>query len=214
MRIKPRAIRFGETRANQQGKDMSDAPPHLQRFKASAAETDPTAKPPSAAEPSSRGGIRPSDTAGLSLNSFLPYRLNILAQTVSASFAAAYSRAFGISPPEWRIVSTLGEFQQMTATEISNHSGMHKATISRAVLSLEKRELLLRSPSAADRREEILTLTPEGRRVYETIAPMALRYEQNLLEGLSPDDVVRLDRLIRHLMDRAAASWFESDEPS
>jgi DNA-binding MarR family transcriptional regulator len=148
-----------------------------------------------------------SEPARLSLNSFLPYRLNVLAQTVSGAFADAYSEAFGITAPEWRIVSTLGEFREMTATEISNHSGMHKATISRAVLSLEKRALLTRNPNAADRREEILILTAEGRRVYETIAPMALRYEQNLLQGLGAADLKDLDRLIHHLMERAGAPW-------
>jgi DNA-binding MarR family transcriptional regulator len=179
---------------------MSDAPPELQRPAGAAPDADRSARPVSSAGVARRGGAAP-----LSLNAFLPYRLNILAQTVSASFAAAYSQAFGITAPEWRIVSTLGEFRQMTATEISNHSGMHKATISRAVLSLDRRGLLSRNPSTADRREEILTLTADGRRVYETIAPMALRYEQSLLEGLRQDDVAALDRLIRHLMERARA---------
>ncbi len=193
---------------------MSDAPPDLQRPAAAARDAERrSGRPDGLPSPTGDAG-QSSEAARLSLNSFLPYRLNILAQTVSASFAAAYSQAFGISAPEWRIVSTLGEFRRMTATEISNHSGMHKATISRAVLSLERRGLLLRNPSAADRREEILTLTADGQRVYETIAPMALRFEQNLLEGMPQDDVAALDRLIRHLMDRARAPWTAAGNPA
>lgn len=164
----------------------------------------PTASPDQA-------GNRP-DGAPLSLKSFLPYRLNVLAQTVSAGFAVAYSQAFGITAPEWRILSTLGEFKQMTAKEIGDHSRMHKATVSRAVLTLDKRLLLQRTPSAADRREELLTLTAEGRDLYETIAPMALRYEQSLMAGLSAEDIARLDRLIRHIMERAAVPWFDGDD--
>jgi DNA-binding MarR family transcriptional regulator len=168
----------------------------------------PAASPMASPDPSGN----PSDGTPLSLKSFLPYRLNILAQTVSAGFAVAYSEAFGITAPEWRILSTLGEFRQMTAKEIGDHSRMHKATVSRAVLSLDKRELLRRTPSAADRREEILSLTAEGRELYETIAPMALRYERGLLEGLSDEDIAQLDRLIRHIMERATVPWFGSDD--
>lgn len=183
---------------------------------------EPLSDPTATAEPMRRTAAvspmaqpepgRRSDGPPLSLKSFLPYRLNILAQAVSAGFAVAYSEAFGISAPEWRILSTLGEFQQMTAKEIGDHSRMHKATVSRAVLALDKRQLLLRTPSAADRREEILSLTAAGRQLYETIAPMALRYEQGLLEGLTPDDIAQFDRLIRHVMERAALPWFASDD--
>lgn len=161
--------------------------------------------------PAPSGSRRISSRAAqtpLSLQSFLPYRLNVLAQTVSQGFATAYSATFGMTAPEWRVVSTLGEFERMTAKEISDHSGMHKATISRAVQTLARQKLLVRVPNAADRREEILSLSPRGRQIYETIAPLALRYENGLLEGLSDDDVARLDRVIRHLMARAGLPWF------
>jgi DNA-binding MarR family transcriptional regulator len=126
----------------------------------------------------------------LSLQSFLPYRLNILAQAVSGGFSAAYSQTFGISAPEWRVLATVGEFKQITAKDIASHSGMHKTMVSRAVLALDKRQL-----SAA------------GRQIYQTVAPMALRYEQRLLDGLSSSDLANLDRLIRHLINRAQQPW-------
>lgn len=165
---------------------------------------------PQIASGGNRGPSRRTSGAPLSLQSFLPYRLNMLAHVVSKGFASAYSEIYGISAPEWRVVSTLGEFSQMTAKEISDHSGTHKATVSRAVLGLEKRHVLARVPSTADRREEILSLTPQGRRLYEDIAPMALRYERSLLEGLSVDDIAKLDGLIRHLTARAALPWFDA----
>lgn len=143
----------------------------------------------------------------LSLQSFLPYRLNILAQAVSGGFSVAYSQTFGISAPEWRVLATVGEFKQITAKDIAGHSGMHKTMVSRAVLALDKRQLLVRSPSIADRREEILSLSAAGRQIYQTVAPMALRYEQRLLDGLSSSDLANLDRLIRHLIDRARQPW-------
>jgi DNA-binding MarR family transcriptional regulator len=145
--------------------------------------------------------------AWLPLQSFLPYRLNAMAQVVSDGFAVAYSETFGLSPPEWRVLATLGEFWQMSAKEVGQHSRMHKTRVSRAVLSLEKRRLLTRSPSVADRREEILSLSTTGREIYEAVAPMAIRYQQHLLSGLSDADQAKFDHLIRHLMERASAPW-------
>lgn len=143
----------------------------------------------------------------LSLQSFLPYRLNILAQAVSGGFSVAYSKIFGISAPEWRVLATVGEFDQITARDIADHSGMHKATVSRAVRMLEKRQVLIRSPSSADRREENLSLSVSGRRIYETVVPMAVHYEHCLLDGLSDADLANLDRLVRHLAERAKTPW-------
>lgn len=147
------------------------------------------------------------DEARLSLQAFIPYRLNSLAQVVSDGFAVAYSEIFGISPPEWRVLATLGEFREMSAKDISQHSRMHKTRVSRAVLSLEKRRLLIRAPSAVDRREEILSLSPDGREIYDAISPMAKHYQESLLAGLSEADRETLDRLIRHLMERASTPW-------
>ena len=163
-----------------------------------------------------RNSLLRTNTDKLSLRSFLPYRLNVVAQAVSGGLSVAYADTYGISPPEWRVLATLGECPQMTARDVSGHSGMHKTQVSRAVLSLEKRHLLARSPSAADRREEILSLSIAGRRMYETLAPMALRYERGLLEGLSPRERATLDRLIRHLITRASTPWLPAapDLPS
>jgi DNA-binding MarR family transcriptional regulator len=160
------------------------------------AQSDPSYK-----APSSKGAAR------LSLQAFIPYQLNSLAQVVSDGFAVAYSEIFGISPPEWRVLATLGEFREMSAKDISHHSRMHKTRVSRAVLSLEKRRLLVRSPSAVDRREEILSLSPDGREIYDAISPMASHYQDSLLAGLSEADRASLDRLIGHLMERASIPW-------
>lgn len=141
------------------------------------------------------------------LQAFIPYRLNWLAQVVSDGFAVAYSEIFGLAPPEWRVLATLGEFSQMSAKEIGQHSRMHKTRVSRAVLSLEKRRLLVRAPSAVDRREEILSLTETGRDIYDAVVPMAIQYQDRLMTGLTEADRASLDRLIRHLMERASAPW-------
>ncbi|TYR31974.1 MarR family transcriptional regulator [Mesorhizobium microcysteis] len=124
----------------------------------------------------------------LSLEDFLPYRLNRLADAVSRSFAQIYRDRFGLTRPEWRLLATLGQYGTMTATAIGQHSAMHKTKVSRAVTGLEKRRWLARRVDTADRRVEHLSLTKAGEEVYRELIPLAHAFERELLGKLGAED--------------------------
>ncbi|MFN9925449.1 MAG: MarR family winged helix-turn-helix transcriptional regulator, partial [Phenylobacterium sp.] len=73
---------------------------------------------------------------------------------------------------------------------------MDKVTVSRAAQGLAKRRLVGRSENATDGRSHVLSLTPEGRALHAEITPLALAYEAALIEGLSPQEVTLLKRLL------------------
>ncbi|WP_448951924.1 MarR family winged helix-turn-helix transcriptional regulator [Labrys neptuniae] len=133
----------------------------------------------------------------LVLEKFLPYRLVRLSAVVSRDFRAVYGPDHDLTVPEWRVLATLGEFDEMGAKAIGAHSSMHKTKVSRAVRALEERRWLKRRESAEDRREEILTLTPLGRKVYAEIVPRALAFEAALLAALGPEAEVLLAGLAK-----------------
>jgi DNA-binding MarR family transcriptional regulator len=133
----------------------------------------------------------------LVLETFLPYRLNRIASAVSRDFKAVYGRHYDLTVPEWRVLATLGEFEEMGATAIGAHSAMHKTKVSRAVRALEKRRWLKRREVPQDRREEILSLTRLGQDAYTEIIPRALAFEQSLLAGLGPNAAALLEALER-----------------
>ena len=120
----------------------------------------------------------------LELERFLPYRLNRAAAAISRGFLAVYGETYDLLVPEWRVLATLGEFQEMTAKAICQHSALHKTKVSRAVVSLEQRRWLKRVVNEKDRREELLSLTESGRKAYEDIVPRALDFENALLKTL------------------------------
>jgi DNA-binding MarR family transcriptional regulator len=128
------------------------------------------------------------DRPALVLEGFLPYRLNVLATLVSNALAQIYADRFGLTIPAWRVVATLGQYRVRTARDIARHAVMHKSTVSRAVSALETRGLVVRKPNRADRREELLELSAEGRRIYDGLVPEALAFEAGLLGGLSPTE--------------------------
>jgi len=139
----------------------------------------------------------------LILEDFLPYRLSILSNTVSTAIAGAYDRRFGLSIPEWRVIAVPGRFPGLSAVEVANRTMMDKVAVSRAVSKLIKSGRIDRQFADADRRRSILNLSVEGRRVHDEIAPLALKFEADLLHGLSVDEIARLNAVIERLMARA-----------
>ncbi|TPI45960.1 MarR family transcriptional regulator [Mesorhizobium sp. B2-9-1] len=130
----------------------------------------------------------------LELESFLPYRLYRLADTVSREFSRIYKERHGLTRPEWRTLSGLGERGTMTATELGEQSAMHKTKVSRAVAELERRRWLTRTPDENDRRVERLALTRAGLAAYREMVPLAKAFERELLGRLSVDERVAIAR--------------------
>lgn len=124
----------------------------------------------------------------LELESFLPYRLYRLSDAVSREFSKVYKDRHGLTRPEWRTLSGLGQRGTMTATELGEQSAMHKTKVSRAVAELERRRWLTRRPDENDRRVEHLTLTNAGLAAYREMVPLAQSFERELLAKLGVDE--------------------------
>ena len=139
------------------------------------------------------------------LEQFLPYRLNVLATVVSNALAQIYAERFDLTIPGWRILATLGQYGVRTARDIATHAVMHKSTVSRAVSALEERRLVARRLNRDDRREELLELTREGRRIYDSLAPEALAFESGLVSVLAPAEQKAFLALVDKLETRARA---------
>ena len=140
----------------------------------------------------------------IELEQFLPYRLSVLANTVSQGIARSYRQRHDISVTEWRILAVLGRFPGLTASEVTERTAMDKVAISRGVKSLVEKGLLERRTDAADRRRQRLFITPgKGRRVLDEVIPMARDYERQLLQPLSVAERAALSDLLAKLQSRA-----------
>jgi DNA-binding MarR family transcriptional regulator len=124
----------------------------------------------------------------LELESFLPYRLYRLADAVSREFSKIYRDRHGLTRPEWRTLSGLGQRGTMTATELGEQSAMHKTKVSRSVAELERRRWLTRTPDENDRRVEHLSLTKAGLSAYREMVPLANAFERELLARLNAEE--------------------------
>ncbi|RKH21164.1 MarR family transcriptional regulator [Corallococcus praedator] len=144
--------------------------------------------------------------ASLRLDAFLPYRLSVAANVVSQRVARVYAEQHGLSTQEWRLMAVLGEDGERTQLELVKRTRMEKVPVSRAAHALEARGLVRRAPSESDARSRRLSLTAAGRRIYDRVAPAALKAEAEVLAGL--DDRERA--LLRSLLERVEQAASEA----
>ena len=139
------------------------------------------------------------DMSDFNLEHFLPYLLNQAAEASSLAFQQVYKDRYGMLRNEWRVLFHLGMYGRMTAREIAVKAQLHKTKISRAVAKLEARRFLTRTRDEADRRVEHLDLTPAGRAAFRDLRQVAERYDQALVDDLSPDEAAHLRTLLTRL---------------
>ena len=132
------------------------------------------------------------------LDKFLPYQLAAAASHVSREFAALYREEFGISPAEWRILAHLSQTEKVSVRDIHDRVDMDKSKVSRAAARLEQAGLVEKLANRTDRRLISLSLTVAGQDLVARIMPLALAFQERLVQRLgdiAPLLTAGLDRL-------------------
>ena len=139
----------------------------------------------------------------LDLEDFLPYRLSVLSNRISAAIARTYEERFGLGVTEWRVIAIVGRYPGVTATEVAERAAMDKVAVSRAVSRLLEAGRLERRENHPDRRAKRLYLSEEGESIHDAIVPAALAFERDLLGALEPEERRRFLRSLERLAEAA-----------
>jgi DNA-binding MarR family transcriptional regulator len=141
-----------------------------------------------------------TSTGGFDLDGFLPYRLAVAAQRVSADFRAVYGPRHGLSVAEWRVMAHLSSAGPVSVREVFERVAMDKPKVSRAASRLELAGLIEKRPDPRDRRLVALSLTERGRAVMADLVPLARAFEARLLDRLPQEDRASLCRILDRLI--------------
>lgn len=133
------------------------------------------------------------------LNQFVPYRMVHLAANISLALSKIYKQEFDISIPEWRVLAQLAMQQKLYSKYIGEATSMDKSKVSRAVKALESKDYLLRKTDKNDNRAATLSLTAQGKILYEKIAPKALQWEKELTGVLDATEHQNLMQILDKL---------------
>lgn len=133
------------------------------------------------------------------LAKFLPYRMTVAAERLSAGMAKRYRREFGIGVAEWRVLVHIADAGSVSIRDIHERVHLEKSKASRAASRLEASGYVTKQINESDRRLIVLTLTAEGRGLMEKLTAIASDYQARL-DGLVLPYLSALDAALTTLM--------------
>jgi DNA-binding MarR family transcriptional regulator len=131
------------------------------------------------------------------------YRLSLLATQINRAIASAYVRSFSRPAHAWKIVTVLGAFGPLSASQINSHTSLEMDKVTRIVDRLIEQGLATRVQDPEDRRRVVIALSARGKRVNTQIEQMIVDMEREFLIVLSRDERESFYTLLDRLQARA-----------
>lgn len=116
---------------------------------------------------------------------------------------------YGITRREWAVVAQLYENGSLPPSVLAERMHRDRARTSRVLTSLIQKKLVLRTTPAHDRRSAIVGLSPDGRKVYDSLMPLVQTINGQILSALSPSEVQRFDAALERLQACAESLLIE-----
>ncbi|WP_062209809.1 MarR family winged helix-turn-helix transcriptional regulator [Streptomyces sp. NBRC 109706] len=118
---------------------------------------------------------------------------------VSESFATIGARRY-----HYALLAALDEFGPLSQAALGRHCGIDRSDVVAAVNELAADGLVLRRQDSADRRRNVITLTPMGRNQLASGDRVLAEAQEKLLGPLSATERAELTRLLARLFDHHA----------
>ncbi|WP_052401738.1 MarR family winged helix-turn-helix transcriptional regulator [Muricoccus aerilatus] len=123
------------------------------------------------------------------------------AHQIALSVFAEECRSLEVTSTQYGILVAVSERPGLDQVGVAQALGLDRSTTGMVVGLLEGRGLLRRDRHATDGRRRVLSLTEEGARLLEALAPAAERARRRLLAPLSAEEARTLTALLDRLMD-------------
>lgn len=123
-----------------------------------------------------------------SIHGLFTYKLHAIKKLTDRITSEAFEREISLSLPEARILLNVGELGPVSISDLAIATHLDRSRVSRASDSLERRGLVRKSTNAQDGRGVQLTLTDEGRPLYEQAIAIATKCNRDILAILTAQD--------------------------
>jgi DNA-binding MarR family transcriptional regulator len=145
------------------------------------------------------------------VDDLLNYRLSCLLASSGAMVTRLCEGRYGITRREWRLIALLAAHGAMSPSELSERAHLERARISRHITELVAKKLLARVPLPEDKRRARVELTERGRAPYDELFPQSVRFNNQVLQALSPAELAAFDTALRRLSE--VAQRLNSSQP-
>jgi DNA-binding MarR family transcriptional regulator len=132
------------------------------------------------------------------------YRFSLLATMINRAVTRAYVQTYGRPANGWKVVTVLGRFGPLTASQIHGHTTLEMDKITRIVDDLVDRQIARRQRDKGDRRRVIVSLSGKGKRMNAKIEKTIAALEREFLIVLSRSERETLYGLLDRLQSRGS----------
>jgi DNA-binding MarR family transcriptional regulator len=137
----------------------------------------------------------------LNLDRYIPFFLTSLTNKWSSGASKKFIEDFGIGIVDWRVIAMLAVEPNITANRVCQVIGLDKGAVSRCFRHLDTSKLISVKADAEDARLKNVELTSKGLKLHDRVMKIALKREQNLLAGLSEQELNTLIKLFAKLQN-------------
>jgi DNA-binding MarR family transcriptional regulator len=118
---------------------------------------------------------------------------------LTSRLATAGSRGY-----HYRLLAALHEFGPASQASLGRRTGMDRSDVAAAVTELVGRGLAGRTPDPADRRRNVISITPAGTAHLRRLDELLANVQDELLGPLSPAERKQLILLLNRIMEHHA----------
>ncbi|MFF8995665.1 MarR family winged helix-turn-helix transcriptional regulator [Streptomyces sp. NPDC014983] len=131
----------------------------------------------------------------------IPSRLLAGAAVVADRLVSERLAAEGARKWHFAVLVALAEAGAASQAELSRRTGIYRSDMVAVLNELADAECIRREPDPADRRRNVITLTPAGRRRLERLDTLIADAQRELLAPLTPGQQNELTRLLTVLTE-------------
>ena len=135
----------------------------------------------------------------------LPLGLHLtrISRTVSRAFDDILAEAGG-SLPVWLVLISLKSRPPGSQRQLAEAVGIQGATLTHHLDAMESAGLVTRRRDPANRRLQLVELTPAGEALFLRLRDAAMAFDKRLRAGLSDSEVSQLEALLTRLGDNVS----------
>lgn len=137
---------------------------------------------------------------------FAAYRIERAHARLAAEALVLLNKTLGLTPRQWWIIADLAELAPRTATELALVADVDKGLLSRNLKRLNAIGLVAIERDRMDHRQQILSLTRDGRALYDRGLPIMEERNRRLVENVSDEEYQTFLSVLERIDDAAATS--------
>ena len=150
-----------------------------------------------------RGRASLAQVSAHSPEALITYRVSVLAQVLSRLVDASVRKALGLTSRQWRVLVILNRLGTSTSGIVARMANFDHSQVSRVAFELAETGLITQESDPADRRKQILSLTPAGIDHLRNGLPGSLEREARLRGRLTDAEYATFGRVLELLGDEA-----------